>query len=74
MELQDDVGRERHLGAGLVDQPQGVPVAGDLLLRPVVRPRIPQHQPFDPPLRRLDALEAVRRIGVSDEEMRYWSR
>ena len=66
MELQDDVRRELHVLVRLVDEGQGVAVAGDLLLGAVAGRAASGRAPR--PVRRGDdTLDAVRRFARLDD-------
>ena len=63
MELQHDVGRERHVAVGLVNELEPVAVAGDLLLGAVARFRALDHQIGDASRRGDHALDPVGGLG-----------
>ena len=67
VELQHDVRGERHVLVRLVDELQGVAVAGDLLLGAVAGRGRLQDDGLDPPRRGDDALDAVRGLARLDD-------
>ncbi len=60
MKLQDDVDRKRHMRGRLVDEREGVTIASDFLLGPVLGRSRSEDQGFDAVVRGGHAFDAVR--------------
>jgi len=67
MELEDEVGGERHVLPVRMDRSQYVPVAGDLLRGAVPGGVTASDDLLDPFTRGLDPLDAVRRLRAGDD-------
>ena len=67
MELLDNTHGERHVLRRFMDEGEGIPVSGDLLLRPVRRHRVTENHVAKPMRRGHHPLESIRRLGRLDD-------